>query len=94
MTSQDYAAPGDLLEQDVYSLVQQINGLASVCNDPEIMRLFVNASGGEYYHDVAATLETLRKLMEKAKAFKSDSKTSQGKSSFTREDNPFEKTLQ
>tara|TARA_R100001086_G_scaffold195570_1_gene112328 strand:- start:573 stop:839 length:267 start_codon:yes stop_codon:yes gene_type:complete len=88
MTNQDY------LEQDIYSLVRQINDLAFDCDNPEIMHLFVNASGGEYYHDVAATLETLRKLMEKAKAFKSDSKTSQGKSSFTREDPPFEKTLQ
>jgi hypothetical protein len=82
------------IEYICYLLARDVNQLALDCQtNPDTMDAFVNTSDGECYHEITAALETLRKLMEKAKAFKSNSKTSSSKSQSTKEDNPFEKNI-
>jgi len=82
------------IEYICFLLSRDINQLAFECqSNPETMAAFVNTSDGECYHEITAALETLRRLMEKAQAFKSNRKTSPTKSQLTEEDNPLEKNI-
>jgi len=82
------------IEYICYLLARDINQLALDCQtNPDTMDAFVHTSDGECYHEITAALETLRRLMAKAQAFKSNSKTSSAKSPLTKEDNPVEENI-